>query len=166
MELKLNRPSEKWFFKVVLPLALIIEGVFTATLDWNAFPRAEWVPLFDLCIFLPLLYLTAFASEAPLKTRLLHAAAVAGLGLFAAKMMVPEANQLLIGQLSGVRNTLILFILAFEGFVLWKVFQALYAKNADAKTIESDFSVPPFIAKLLVLEAKFWKAVWGLFRRK
>lgn len=166
MDFKLSRPSPKWFFATLLPLALLIEGVFTATLDWSAYPRAEWVPLVDLCVFLPLVYLVAFSSGAPLKTRIVHALAIAGLGLLAAKMMVPEANQFVIGYLSEVRGALFLVILAVEGFVFWKVLQALYKKGADAKAIERDFAVPPFVAKLLVMEAKFWKAVWSLFRRK
>ena len=166
MELKLTRPSAKWFFLTLLPLAILIEGVFTATLDWSAYPRSEWVVLVDLCVIMPLLYFVAFSSGASLKTRILHALAIAGLGLLAAKMMVPEANQFLIGQLSQMRAALFVVILAFEAFVIWKVLSALYTKNADAKEIERGFAVPPFIAKLLVLEAKFWKAVWSLIWRK
>ena len=166
MDLKLSRPSPKRYFATLLPLALLIEGVFTATLDWSAYPRSEWVPLLNLCVFLPLVYLAFFSSGAPLKTRIVHAMAIAGLGLLAAKMMVPEANQFVIGYLSEVRGALLVVILAVEGFVFWKVLQALYKTGADAKASERDFAMPPFVAKLLVMEAKFWKAVWGFFRRK
>jgi len=166
MELKLTRPREKWFFLIVLPIAVAIEWAFAATLDWSAYPRAEWVALVDLCVFMPLVYLGLFSSELSAKARALRALGIAGIGLFAASWIVPSANQFLISELASLRAASLVFVLAFEGFVFFKVMQALYAKNADAKAIERDFAVPPFIAKLLVMEAKFWKAVWGFFRRK
>ena len=153
MERRLTRPREKWFFLIVLPIAIAIEWAFALWLDWSVYPRAEWVALVDLCVFMPIVYLGLFSSEL-------------GIGLLAASLIVPSANQFLISELAGLRAASFVFILAFECFVFWKVMQALYAKNADAKAIERDFAVPPFIAKLLVLEAKFWKAVWSLFRRK
>ncbi len=166
MELKRTRPREKWFFLIVLPIAIAIEFAFARWLDWSAYPRAEWVALVDLCVFMPLVYLGLFSSEFSAKARGLRALGIAGIGLFAASWIVPSANQFLISELASLRAAPLVFVLAFEGFVFFKVMQALYAKNADAKEIERDFAVPPLIPKLLVLEAKFWKAVWGLFRRK
>lgn len=166
MELKLTKPKEKWFFLLVLPVAIAIEWAFAATHDWTAYPRSEWVAIFDLCLFMPLIYLTLFTGELTRKARLIRAAGVAGLGLLAASFIVPEPNQFVIGQLSSIRNVLLVFVLAFEVWVFWKLIDVLYRKNADAKTLERDFAVPELIAKLLVLEAKFWKAVWALFKRK
>jgi len=163
---KLSRPRERWFFLIVLPFAIAIEWAFAASLDWSAYPRSEWVALVDLCGLMPVLYLAAFTSDLSAKARGLRALGIAGIGLFAASWIVPSANQFLIADLASLRSAMFVCILAFEGFVFWKVLQALYAKNADAKAIERDFAVPPFVAKLLVLEAKFWKAVWSLFRRK
>ena len=166
MELKLTKPKEKWFFLLVLPVAIAIEWAFAATHDWTAYPRSEWVAIFDLCLFMPLIYLTLFTSELTRKARLIRAVGVAGLGLLAASFIVPEPNQFVIGQLSSIRNVLLVFVLAFEVWVFWKLIDVLYRKNADAKALERDFAVPELIAKLLVLEAKFWKAVWALFKRK
>ncbi|MEM6494763.1 MAG: hypothetical protein AAF650_10335 [Pseudomonadota bacterium] len=166
MPFRLTKPREKWFFLIVLPIAIAIEWAFALSLDWSAYPRSEWVALVDLCVFMPIVYIGLFSSELSAKTRGLRALGIAGIGLFAASWIVPSANQFLISELASLRAASFVFVLAFEGFVFWKVMQALYTKNADAKAIERDFAVPPFIAKLLVLEAKFWKAVWRLFRRK
>lgn len=43
MECKLTNPREKWFFLIVLPLAIAIEWAFAATLDWSAYPSSEWI---------------------------------------------------------------------------------------------------------------------------
>lgn len=166
MELKLRKPAEKWFFLIALPIAIAIEWGFAQVQDWTLYPRSEWVALVDLCLFMPLVYLLLFSSELPLRSRLIRTAGVAGLGLFAASFIVPESNQFIISELSSVRNAMLVFVIAFEAWVLWKLMNVLYRKNADVKTLERDFAIPEFMAKLLVLEAKFWKAVWAFFKRK
>ena len=166
MELRLTKPGEKWFFLIALPIALATEWSFAVTLDWVAYPRSEWVALFDLCIFMPLIYFSLFQSDLPRKSRLIRTAGIAGLGLFAASFIVPESNQFVIAQLTSIRNAMIVLVLAFEGWVLWKVIGAVYRRNADAKTLERDFAIPEWIAKLMILEARFWKTVWSFLRRK
>ena len=166
MELKLTKPREKWFFLIALPLAIAIEWAFARTLDWTAYPRSEWVALFDLCVFMPLLYLAAFSSQLTRKARVLRCLGIAGIGLFASSFIVPEANQFIIGELSTLRATAMVGIVAFEGWIMWKVIGAVYRHNADAKTLEREFAMPEWIAKLMVLEARFWKAVWAFLRRK
>jgi hypothetical protein len=166
MELRLTRPREKWFFLIALPIAIVIEWAFARSLDWTVYPRSEWVALFDLCVFMPLVYLFAFSSTPGRKTRLLRAAGIAGLGLLAARFIVPDANQFVLNQLSAIRNAMLVFVLLFEGWVLWKVIGAVYRKGADVKQLEQDFAMPAWIARLMVLEAKFWKAVWRFVRGK
>ena len=166
MELKLTKPKEKYFFLIVLPIALAIEWAFAGWHDWVTYPRSEWVALVDLCVFMPLVYLALFASELPLKARLIRATGIAGVGLLASSFIVPESNQFFIAKLSNARNVLLIFVIAFEGWVFWKVINALYRTGADARSLERDFAMPAWVAKLMVLEAKFWKAVWSLFRRK
>ncbi|KPF61740.1 hypothetical protein [Porphyrobacter sp. AAP60] len=166
MELKLQKPREKWFFLIALPVAVAIEWAFARSLDWTAYPRSEWVALFDLCVFMPAIYLAAFRSELTPKARMLRTLGVAGIGLFASRWIVPEPNQFIIGELSALRNVTMIGVLAFEGWIFWKVIGAVYRRGADAKTLEREFAIPELIARLMVLEAKFWKAVWAFLRRK
>lgn len=166
MELRLSKPREKWFFLIALPVVVAIEWAFARSLDWGAYPRSEWVALFDLCVFMPLLYLLVFSSDLNRKARLLRCLGIAGLGLFASGWIVPEPNQFIIGELSTLRKAAIVVILLFEGWIMWKVIGAVYRQNADAKALEREFAMPEWIAKLMVLEAKFWKAVWQFLRRK
>ena len=166
MELKLSKPREKWFFLIALPLAIAVEWAFARSLDWSAYPRSEWVALFDLCVFMPLLYLAAFGSELTRKARLLRCLGIAGIGLFASSFIVPAPNQFIISELSALRNAAMVGVVAFEVWIFWKVVGAVYRSNADAKTLERDFAMPEWIAKLMVAEAKFWKTVWKLVRRK
>lgn len=166
MELRLSKPREKWFFLIALPVAVAIEWTFARSLDWGAYPRSEWVALFDLCVFMPLMYLLIFSSDLARKARLLRCLGIAGIGLFASGWIVPEPNQFIIGELSTLRKAAIVVIFLFEGWIMWKVIGAVYRQNADAKALEREFAMPEWIAKLMVLEAKFWKAVWQFFRRK
>ncbi|MDJ0977971.1 MAG: hypothetical protein QNI87_05490 [Erythrobacter sp.] len=166
MPFSLSKPNEKWFFILVLPIAIAIEWAFAQWLDWTAYPRAEWVALVDLCLFMPVLYLVLFSSELGLKARALRCVAIAGIGLFAASLIVPEANQFLIEELSSIRNALFIFVLAFESWVLWKVLAAIYRRGVSAKELQQDFAMPEWVAKLMLLEARFWKAIWSLLKRK
>ncbi|MGB3165705.1 MAG: hypothetical protein WBA68_02905 [Alteraurantiacibacter sp.] len=166
MELKLSRPQEKWFYLAALPIAIAIEWAFAATQDWSAYPRSEWVALIDLCLFMPLVYLGLFSSTLPRKARLIRALGIAGLGLFAASFIVPADNQFIIGKLSEIRYAFLAIILLFEGWLFWKILGAVFQRNADAQTLEREFAIPQWIAKLMVLEAKFWKAVWSFLRGK
>lgn len=166
MKVALKRPAEKYFFLAVLPLAIAIEWAFARSHDWTAYPRSEWVALVDLCLVLPVLYLAGFASDLTGKARLLRALGIAGIGLFAAGFIVPEANQFLIAELAGLRSAALGGVLVFEAWVFWKVIGAVYRRGADAKALEREFGVPDWIARLMVIEARFWKAVWSLLRRK
>lgn len=166
MELKLQRPREKWFFLIALPLAIAIEWAFARSLDWTDYPRSEWVALFDLCVFMPLVYLTAFSSDLTRKARLLRYLGIASMGLFTSSLIVPEPNQFIISELSTFRQAAMAGVLVFEGWLLWKVIGSVYCHDADAKTLEREFAMPEWIAKLMVLEAKFWKAVWAFLRSK
>ena len=157
---------ERYFFLLILPLAVIIEWAFAVTHDWLAYPRSEWVVLFDLCLFVPLLYFICFSSSLEMRARLIRTAGIVGMGLFAARFIVPEANQFVIADLAHLRNLMLVCVLAFEGWVFFKVIQAVYRRNADAAALERDFAMPAWIAKLMVLEARFWKAVWAFVRGK
>lgn len=158
--------SERYFFLLVLPVAFAVEWAFAASLDWQAYPRSEWVTLFDLCVFMPLVYLAFFSSSLEKKPRLIRMAGIAGLGLLVARYMVPEANQFITSDLAQLRNAMLALVLLFEGWAFYKIVQAVYKRNADAKTLERDFAMPAWIAKLMILEARFWKAVWIFIKRK
>ncbi len=166
MTIALKRPAEKYFFLIVLPLVIAIEWAFARSHDWASYPRSEWVALIDLCLFMPIVYWVFFASDLSTKARLLRCAAIAGIGLFAASFIVPASNQFIIGELSNIRNAMLVFVLFFEGFVFWKLINAVYRKGADARALQQDFAMPGWVAKLMVMEARFWKAVWGFIRRK
>lgn len=166
MKIALKRPAEQYFFLIILPLAIAIEWASARSHDWEAYPRSEWVALIDLCVFMPVVYWAFFASDLSTKARLLRGAAIAGIGLLAASFIVPAPNQFIIGELSNIRNAMLVFVLLFEGFVFWQVMSALYRKGADARALQQDFAMPEWVAKLMVMEAKFWKAVWNFMRRK
>ncbi len=157
---------ERWFFLLILPCSFAAEWAFAITQDWTAYPRSEWVVLFDLCIFLPLIYYGLFSKALDRRPRFIRALGIAGLGLLFAQFIVPENNQFLVDEIGGVRNTVLVFIVAFEIWVMTKVVSAVYRKSASAKDLQRDFAMPEWMAKLMVLEARFWKAVWRFLRRK
>ncbi len=157
---------EQFFFLLVVPLVLAIEWSVASSVDWRAYPRIEWAALADMCLVLPLIYFAFFSSKLEIKARLIRTAGISGLGMFAVQFIVPEANQFVTPYLAQLRNTLIVFVIIFEGWVLYKLAQAVFKRDADARTLERDFAMPEWIAKLMLVEARFWKTVWSFFKRK
>ncbi len=163
---KWQKFRERWFFLLVAPLAVTIEWAFAVTLDWSTYPRSEWVLLVDLCIFMPTIYYLFFGNTHALKARLIRTAGVAGLGLLAARYIVPEANQFLLADLAMLRNVLLACVIAFEVWVLGKVVSAIYRRQANEQDLEREYAMPAWIARLMLLEARFWKAVWRFLIHK
>ena len=156
---------ERWFYLLILPLAIAVEWAFAASQDWQAYPRSEWVILFDLCVFVPILYLAFFSHMLSFKARLIRSVGIAGLGLFAARGIVPEGNQFITADLAQLRNALIVLVIAFELVVVVKLVRTVFRSDTDAAQLERDFAVPGWIARLMLLEARFWKAVWRFLGR-
>lgn len=165
MALKIRQAQEKYFYLIFWPLAIAIEWSFAASHDWSVYPRSEWVMLVDLCLFVPLVYCVFFARSLPLKARLIRSVGIAGVGLFVASLIVPPSNQFILSQLTAIRNAVIIFVIALEAWVFWKIVKVIFAEKTDEEVLARDFAIPPLIARLMILEAKLWKMLWRIIRR-
>lgn len=155
-----------WYFWIALPLAVAVEAAFALTLPWSEYPRAEWVVLFDLCVFLPALHAIVYRNALPRRALVIRTLAIAGLGLWLSRYLVPPESQYVLLHLGRLRDVLIGVTIVFELGVMVLVTRAAFARDADPKRLERDFALPPLLARLMVWEARFWKAVAGWFRRR
>ena len=155
-----------WYFWIALPLLVAIEAAFAFTLPWSEYPRAEWVVLFDMCVFLPALHAIAYRNAVPRRTLVIRTLAIAGLGLWLSRYLVPVESQQALLHLGYLRNLFIGVTIIFELGAMVLVIRAAFARDADPKRLERDFALPPLLARLMVWEARFWKSVAGWFRRR
>lgn len=155
-----------WYFWIVLPLLVAIEAAFAFTLPWSEYPRAEWVVLFDMCVFLPALHAIAYRNALSRRALVIRTLAIAGLGLWLSRYLVPVESQQALLHLGRLHEALIGVAIVFElGFAVLLT-RAMFSRDADAAQLERDFALPPFVARLIMWEARFWKGVAGWFRRR
>lgn len=160
------RADQRWFFLLILPGLVAIEWLIAQSFPWGTGRVNEMVVLFDLILFVPLLYFVIYRSSVALRPRAIRTLGLVGLGILCASFIVPEDDQRILSLLQQFRNAALVLVVLFELWVATKLLKLVFAKDADAKQLENDFGVPPLVAKLMLLEARFWKAVWRMMRRR
>jgi len=156
-----------WFWlaavAVVAANALII-----AVDDWQAPQIREFGVLFDFAVLIPALYLICYRSLR--KKAVVRAIAFACLGVWVAGHVIPETHQSLISQIGWIRYVGLAVLIIMEirlGIEIWRLAfrnRAGDAGRAIQQKAESE-GVPPWVAKLMAAEAKFWDMTWQIFRR-
>lgn len=149
-----------WFLPM-FALLLGIEYAFVRSVDWAREPSAEAVVLFDMALFVPALFLLCYRRRLARRALLIRTAALACLGVTIASLLVPPDAQHLVAGLGRAR-WIGLAMLAFVE--LWVVALAvrLVFGGASTEEISARSGAPQWIARLMQLEARFWKAVWRL----
>jgi hypothetical protein len=152
-----NWVRRHWFVPLLVVL-LAIETAFARTTDWSRDGLAEIVILFDLCLFIPLLYLLCYRRLAR-KPLLLRAAALALAGIYIASKLVPPEAQTVLGELVWARYAGLAALALIELWVVVLTVKLVYG-GATTDEIARTSGAPPWIVRLLQIEARFWKAVW------
>lgn len=155
-----------WFVAAVPPL-LLVEWAVVRAIGAEMGPHLEAVVLFDLCLFMPLLYVLCYRGTLPLKHLLLRVLGLTCLGVYLASYMVPQAAQQLLPNLSLARTAGLMVLALVELRLLVEVLRITFGRNeATAEQLQAASGAPAWVAKLMLLEARFWKAVWRLIRRR
>lgn len=151
-----------WFLPL-LALLFAIELAFVRSIDWARDGFAEAVILFDLCLFVPFLYVLCYRKRLALKPLLMRAAALSCLGIYLASWLVPTEAQQLIADLGWARNAGWLVLALIELWVVVLTVKLVFG-GAGTEEIAERTAAPPWIVRMMQLEARFWKAVWRFLR--
>jgi hypothetical protein len=155
-----------WFVIAVPPL-LLIEWLLVRSLGTEMGPHVEAVVLFDLCLFMPLLYVLCYRGKLPFKHLLLRVLGLTCFGVYLASYIVPNAAQQLLPNLSLARTAGLAVLALVELRLLIAVLRLTFgAREATADQVQAASGAPRWVARLLLLEARFWKAAWRLIRRR
>jgi hypothetical protein len=154
-----------WFVPL-LAVLLAVEWAFVRATDWSRDGVAEAAVLFDLCLFVPFLYFLCYRRTAALKPLLVRAAALAFLGLYVASHLVPFEAQHLVAGLGWARLVGWAVLAILELWVLIKVIGLIFGRDTTADEIAERSGAPNWVARLMLIEARFWKALWRLLRRR
>lgn len=154
------------WFVLLLPFLLLASFLFTRTVEWQGEARiAEAVMIFDWCVSVPLLFFLCYRKTMPLGQMLVRLAALTCLGVWIAARLVPPDFQSLLPQLGWARMAGLAVLVLIELRLMVAAFRLVFSNTATADDL-TGAGIPPFIARLMLTEARFWRAVWKLLRRR
>lgn len=154
-----------WFLPL-LAVLLAIEWAFARATDWRGDGLAEAVVLFDLCLFVPALHFLCYRRRLAWKPLLIRTAALASLGVYFASHLIPAEAQHLVAGLAGLGWARLAGLSVLAALELWVVVKVVKLVFGGAVT-EDDVvasGAPRWIARLMLIEARFWKWLWRLLR--
>ena len=158
-------PSLKRHWFVPLALALIlVELAFARTTPWPGTGHEEAAILFDMCLFVPLLHALCYRRILPLRALLIRTAALSLAGLYLASLLVPAEAQRWIDDLGALRLAGLAVLALIELWVLVEVVKILFGREPSVERIVARSGAPAWVARLMLLEARFWKWVWRRLR--
>ncbi len=148
-----------WFY-AVLALALFAAWQVSLTPESLADPiTTERVFLFDFALFLPALYFVYLRSRVSLKAAILRALGLGAAGIAFAAWLMPEGTGEILPFLSWLRWTALPLIIVLELAAFVALMRYAYGSNPQEEELVRH-GMPPLIAKLLLMETRFWKRVF------
>lgn len=155
--------KENWFW----PLAIALMALAWAMAQ--LFPTEpnnlwEYAVVFDVMVTLRILFFICYRNKNSLKVNLIGIVALQCSGIWLATKIVPVESQNILPYLSWLRILGFVFILALEVGVVIALIKIVFRTDTTAKQVEQ-LGVPPVVAKLLLMEARFWRWVFSVFKQ-
>jgi hypothetical protein len=129
-------------------------------------PAIEAVTLFDWAVTIPILYFLCYRCALARRQMAIRLFALVCLGIWAASRLVPLPAQQILPHLSWPRMAGLAVLLLIELRLLVLGIKYAFSGRGDAKELAERTGAPVFLARLMLLEARFWRAVWRLIRRR
>jgi len=154
------------WFMVAVPLVVLGEWLVVRDVGGEMGRFLEAVVLFDLCLFMPLLYVLCYHAAVPRRQLVLRTAALACLGIYVATYLVPEPLQAILPQLGPLRIAGLAMLMLIELRLLIAAVRVVWGRNGSVEQVRAASGAPAWVARLMVLEARLWKRLWRLIRRR
>ena len=156
-----------WFYPVTLVLFVMVWALITMAGDM-AQPTLgfhfETALLADVFLTLPALYWLCFRNRSGKAKMLLGLIAVVCSGLWLAGKLVPLSEQSILPQLTWLRYVGFAIIVGFEIRLAAIALKLLFESQTKVADLEAE-GVPPIVAKLMLMEARFWRWMLSAFRK-
>lgn len=164
MPLQLVSTARRHWFYLLLPAALLAFYSTAMSADWRTDARiGEAALLLDWCLFVPALYALYLRGTVSGRALGLRVLALACSGLWFARWLTPDASEVVLAAVAPLRWVGIAVLVLAEAAVLAAVVRVAFSREPDVAAIERH-GVPTLLARLMVLEARFWRWVWQRLR--
>jgi hypothetical protein len=156
--------KENWFW----PLAITLVGLAWTIGQFSQIePDSSWeyAVVFDVLVTLPILYFVCYRKKVTLKHNIFRILALQCTGIWLATKIVPLENQSLLPYLSWLRFAGLAVLFVFEAWIMLALIKLVFKPDTTADQIQQQLGAPAFVAKLLLLEARFWRWIFSIFKR-
>jgi hypothetical protein len=164
---RLRRWSLSNWFLIVAPVLLgvawFVSRSAVATPDGHGLEPAL---IFDACVTLPVLYALCYGRRLSVLALTLRMVGIACLAIYLLSFIVPADQQRLLPAFGWARIAGLTLLCLIELRLVAGAVRMVFRSDVTAVELAVKTGAPPFVAKLMVMEARFWKAVWRLFRRQ
>jgi len=158
--------GDNWFL-LVLPLLGLAAWLMSRSIAWRSGGDGlEAALLIDACLTIPLLYLLCYGKRLPAWQLALRMIGLACAGIYLISYLVPAEAQRLLPHFEAARWVGLALIIAFELWLFVTAIRLVFRAGTTAEQVQAATGAPPLLAKLLLLEARFWKWVARLFWRR
>ena len=156
--------AENWFLPVATLLLLAAWGI-SRSVTWATSGSLEAALLFDACITLPALYVLCYRRSLPKWQLGLRAVGLACLGIYLLGYLIPPEAQVLLPSFALGRMIGLALLVLIEVRLLIAALRMVFTREVTAEALSKETGAPPLVAKLMIIEARFWTAVWRFLRR-
>ena len=155
-----------WFL-LVAPVLAVVGLLVARTVPWGTDDSGfEAVLLFDACVSVPVLYVLCYGRTMSVGQLAVRSLALACLGICLLGQVVPADAQSLLPRFGWARWIGIAVLLLIELRLLVAGIRLVFEGETTAHELQEKTGAPPLLARLMLLEARFWKAVWRFLRRR
>jgi len=166
----LTRLRAHWFFLVggaIIASDLIIVSLHGWSLSSPSPQLFEAALLFDFAVMVPLLY--AWCYRAKGKAAIIRALGLSCLAIWATGYVVPPEHHHVLNSVAWLRYVGMMVLALLEIKLLIVFYRSVFSSEKSIETAANKFAadagMPPWVARVVALEAKFWRKVWGLLKR-
>jgi hypothetical protein len=166
----LNQLRVHWFFLVG---GAIIAGDLTivSARGWSLSSPSplfiEAALLFDFAVIVPLLYAWCYRTKG--KAAIIRALGLSCLAIWATGYVVPPEHHHVLNSVAWLRYVGMVVLTLLEIKLLIVFYRAVFSNEKAIETaankLAADAGMPPWVARLVAFEAKFWRKVLGLLKR-
>jgi hypothetical protein len=164
MMLAARRWSARNWFLLLLP-ALVAVG-YLVSRSAPGGPQLERVLLLDALVSVPLLYFLCYRGTLTRGHMTLRLVALACAGVWLAAKLVPPSSQELLPYLGWARMAGLAVIFLFEVRLVVLAVRMAFAGRSDSAQLSAATGAPLWLAKLMLMEARFWRWLWALISRR
>lgn len=155
--------KENWFW----PSAIVLWAAAFLVSRSVPTPRlAAWeiAVIVDVMVTMPVLFALCYRAKFNWQKLAIRILALQCFGIWLATKIVPVEIQTILPQLSWLRYLGLAVLVVIELRIMVALFNIVFKADTSSKQLEQ-IGMPPLLAKIMLLEARFWRWVFSIFKR-